>query len=220
MSGVCRNFAERGNCRFGDDCRFSHDIEGQGPPQRYNNANFDSRRGRDDRNYDSNSRDRPQSSVKPACKFFAEHGNCRFGDNCRFSHDTRGGQTNIHSQNSRNTNTQQYNQSSEQNYRNSDNQQYNDSQDRRQHITSGRPYSFTNTPSSQTKRFENFSFINPKKPQSVFQRGTFALKIPTLEVEETDVEVELNPEDIEQYEKSSFDVGKIPLTAPSNKFCH
>lgn len=33
----------------------------------------------------------PPTSRKPLCRFFALHGNCRYGDNCAFSHDLESG---------------------------------------------------------------------------------------------------------------------------------
>ena len=55
---ICRYFMQ-GNCRFGDDCTFSHDIGNQSDLE-------------------------AKKSIP--CYFF-QQGNCRYGDYCHFSHD-------------------------------------------------------------------------------------------------------------------------------------
>ena len=63
--GVCFAF-QKGNCRFGNDCRFSHDendVANAPPPSNYSRG---------------------------ACYAFRE-GNCTRGDSCRFSHEEGGG---------------------------------------------------------------------------------------------------------------------------------
>ena len=65
---ACRQFATKGSCRFGNNCRYSHDAPEPAP-------------GR--------------SCAKPAvkggsqvCRMFKKQGRCRFGANCRFTHET------------------------------------------------------------------------------------------------------------------------------------
>ena len=56
---ICQFFQRTGTCKFGDSCRFSHDVS---------------------------PRHAPRSQV---CDLFRRTGNCKFGDQCRFSHDQR-----------------------------------------------------------------------------------------------------------------------------------
>lgn len=72
--GVCYDFRDNGNCRFGDRCRFSH---GDG-----DNDGMDRRERRND-DFRSN-----RGGSQGVCYNFRDNGDCRFGDRCRFSHDT------------------------------------------------------------------------------------------------------------------------------------
>lgn len=60
MPGVCRQFATTGSCRY-PNCRFSHEPVAGSP-----NAPV---------------------TPKAPCRYLQQHGNCRFGAGCRFSHD-------------------------------------------------------------------------------------------------------------------------------------
>lgn len=57
--GICFNFRDTGSCNFGEQCRFSHggDTEGPSAPR-----------------------------APGICYKFRDNGSCNFGDNCRFSH--------------------------------------------------------------------------------------------------------------------------------------
>ena len=55
--GVCFSWVKRGNCRFGDDCRYKHAEERKGRPE-----------------------------PMPACLEFSR-GTCQYGDDCNFRHD-------------------------------------------------------------------------------------------------------------------------------------
>eukprot|EP00967_Tisochrysis_lutea_P054359 scaffold67919_cov32-Tisochrysis_lutea.AAC.3 len=68
---ICRTFASTGQCRFGNKCRFSHNVPGtQG-------GFAGGGKGSKDR---------------APCRDFAQHGRCKFGRNCRFSHAAPGSQ--------------------------------------------------------------------------------------------------------------------------------
>merc|ERR1719183_3488524 len=63
----CRNFAQNGECRFGDKCRFHH-IAADGtivyaPPAQA---------------------PREPSGVKVPCRNWLQYGNCQFGASCRY----------------------------------------------------------------------------------------------------------------------------------------
>lgn len=61
-SNECYEFAESGECKFGDRCRFSHNDN---PRQR-----------------------RAEYQQKQPCHQYQQNGSCSYGDNCRFSHDS------------------------------------------------------------------------------------------------------------------------------------
>lgn len=70
--GYCNAF-QRGMCKFGDNCRYKHEIPepGAGPAQTQSTGQFP-----------------PRDPNKPAgyCNAF-QKGECKFGDNCRYRHE-------------------------------------------------------------------------------------------------------------------------------------
>ncbi|KAG8378141.1 hypothetical protein BUALT_Bualt08G0107200 [Buddleja alternifolia] len=72
----CKDFV-RGNCRWGDTCRFSHHAASDG------NNTFS--KGTRNASFDKDNERQPYKEAKPLCKYFAA-GKCD-RDNCRFSHD-------------------------------------------------------------------------------------------------------------------------------------
>ena len=64
MSGVCRQFASTGTCRY-TNCKFSHGPGGAPPP----------------------GTPTATGAPKGPCHFFQRHGRCKYGEECRFSHD-------------------------------------------------------------------------------------------------------------------------------------
>ena len=70
--GICRNFQQQGECRFADNCKFSHDMT-----QAMGNQ------GGQQGGYGGNGGNRPQG----VCRNFQERGECRFGETCKFSHE-------------------------------------------------------------------------------------------------------------------------------------
>ncbi|KAG9153451.1 hypothetical protein Leryth_025746 [Lithospermum erythrorhizon] len=71
---TCRDFV-KGNCRYGESCRFSHTDENNNVDRSIGNVPVE----RDHRHNSNN-------AGRTLCKYFLA-GNCR-RDNCRFSHDT------------------------------------------------------------------------------------------------------------------------------------
>jgi len=66
-AGACYQFKETGSCKFGDECRFSHDSgSSQGGASSGGGGSFSS----------------------GLCHRFRDSGECKFGTSCRFSHDT------------------------------------------------------------------------------------------------------------------------------------
>merc|ERR1712021_130213 len=69
--GDCFNFQKHGNCKFGDQCRFSHDgtpgTGGGGGQGRSFGGSMGGGQGK--------------------CNNWTNYGNCKFGDQCKFSHD-------------------------------------------------------------------------------------------------------------------------------------
>ena len=66
---ICKNILESNFCKFGDNCRFSHDLS----KIKFNNEN---------KNYCV----KISNSNNNICRNFLKYGNCKFGDNCKFSH--------------------------------------------------------------------------------------------------------------------------------------
>eukprot|EP00834_Sanchytrium_tribonematis_P008492 NODE_1015_length_2666_cov_0.637709.p3 type:complete len:173 gc:universal NODE_1015_length_2666_cov_0.637709:2303-1785(-) len=168
------------------------------------------------------------------CRFFLQNGNCRFGENCRFSHDIGGGEYNQYENGSRNfaydrndsKNGNRYNDRNSKDYLN---KRYNSNRanDLTQHASQfanqpQRPlFSFTNAVrTEQTNRFNNFSFKNiNKQAPTIFHKGNYQLAVPTFEVEDVPEETNFSKEEVIQFEKPDFDLGSIPLKAPSKEFC-
>ncbi|RGB32247.1 hypothetical protein C1646_227990 [Rhizophagus diaphanus] len=87
---LCRFFA-RGICRYGENCRYSHDDQsqqnGQGQSQEYQNGVEEILSNGNGNNNDVHKfgvLTHPRSSTP--CRFFAK-GFCRYGDDCKFSHN-------------------------------------------------------------------------------------------------------------------------------------
>ncbi|GES91313.1 zinc finger CCCH domain-containing protein 55 isoform X1 [Rhizophagus clarus] len=74
---LCRYFA-RGICRYGENCRYSHDdqLEQNGQGQGFQNGDNEVQK--------FGVLTHPRSSTP--CRFFAK-GYCRYGDDCKFSHN-------------------------------------------------------------------------------------------------------------------------------------
>lgn len=91
--GPCYQFQADGFCRFGDDCRFSHDPnappQGDNGFQRRDNRGYGGQRSG---GYGGNSGGYGGNSGPKICYKFRDTGNCNFGDNCKFSHETGGNQ--------------------------------------------------------------------------------------------------------------------------------
>ncbi len=75
--GPCRFFAQ-GRCNKGDRCEFSHEMPGQA--QSNNNTPFGGG------GWNNSSTNNNNGTKKQPCKFFAQ-GKCKFGANCKYSHD-------------------------------------------------------------------------------------------------------------------------------------
>jgi len=108
-SRECFNFRDSGHCRYGDECRFSHgDSNGSGsgfsaPPRRDNGGRFgrpsggsgygDNDRGssggyaRRDNYGDNSGSGFSGGRGGGVCYSFRDYGNCRHGDDCKFSHE-------------------------------------------------------------------------------------------------------------------------------------
>lgn len=72
---TCYSFARDGQCRYGAQCRFSHQPGGSAPPPP---------RSSPPGGYFGGS-DRPRGGGGP-CYQFKDTGSCRYGDQCRFTH--------------------------------------------------------------------------------------------------------------------------------------
>ena len=83
------------------------------------------------------------------------------------------------------------------------------------------PLSYTTNAKERKEKIKNFSFLNPTNtpPLSVFQRGTFEFKADSIEIEEEKQTSNFTDKDIEQFNKTAFDIGHVPLQAPSKEYC-
>jgi len=81
VGAPCKFYAETGHCKNGDTCRFAHD--GVAAAQSRSGGEMSSYQGESK----ATSRQLWDATAGAACKFFAETGSCKNGDNCRFSHD-------------------------------------------------------------------------------------------------------------------------------------
>jgi len=84
--GECYDYRDKGDCRFGEDCKFTHD------------GKMGSGKGRD--RYEQGRRPGPYDGGKGKgkdgpgeCYDYRDKGDCRFGDTCRFTHDGRLGKS-------------------------------------------------------------------------------------------------------------------------------
>ena len=81
----CKFFVRTGHCRFGDQCLYLHDAEG-------NQGEDTEVTGEDENNYHPQEMNMGKNSHSPQgasgsiCKFFARTGHCRFGEHCRNLH--------------------------------------------------------------------------------------------------------------------------------------
>jgi len=100
---VCRNFRNKGECRFGAECHYSHEAGEPIPEPARGARRGRGRRGRGGRGGSVGDRDgggdekkRTSAPKKPQgpgqCYNFQENGSCEYGNECRFKHgenDTR-----------------------------------------------------------------------------------------------------------------------------------
>ena len=75
-SKPCFQF-QKGKCRFGEACKFSH-TDNQGSKTQ----------GVGDSNADRKTPGASAESSKEVCQFFKKWGRCKFGDKCRFTHES------------------------------------------------------------------------------------------------------------------------------------
>jgi len=96
MAQVCYQYADNGNCRYGDSCRFSHSNASNGDEGEFQTVGAPRKssppatRGGSSGFGGSWSRGNGGSSRGPnpnqQCHSFAETGSCDYGDRCRFAH--------------------------------------------------------------------------------------------------------------------------------------
>jgi len=93
-SRECHSFRDTGRCRYGDECRFSHDGASNSEygsyqqPRRDNGGRFGRPSGGDGYGGSSGGYGmRGGSSGGGVCFSWRDSGSCRHGDDCRFSHD-------------------------------------------------------------------------------------------------------------------------------------
>lgn len=92
---VCEHFIKKGWCRFGKRCRFSHPKRQRArkafpkPDVNYNDERgvSESPNSDYDQDEDSTVQVKDPGSHKQLCRFYL-NGNCRYGDQCKFSHDS------------------------------------------------------------------------------------------------------------------------------------
>jgi hypothetical protein len=79
---ICRNFSQKGNCRFGEECTYSHSTpDPNAKPKAGTEKKSAGGRRRAPRGTDSGA-----ARVPGPCYSFDEHGSCEYGDECRFKH--------------------------------------------------------------------------------------------------------------------------------------
>ena len=86
-TSLCNNFSQTGQCKFGDNCKFAHGDQdlrmGQDGPQQGFKQNY----GGYNNNNSGGGGGFQQYGGSQPCRFFQQYGNCKFGDECKFSHD-------------------------------------------------------------------------------------------------------------------------------------
>ena len=113
---ICKFFNRTSGCRFGDKCRYRHELEilqttlkvdadisntktGWGPkPEKFpeksefsNNSGqkaLESENGESAQDQDGAIQNKKQQIRKPVCRYFRKSGFCRDGDRCRFFHQS------------------------------------------------------------------------------------------------------------------------------------
>lgn len=83
---LCRQFASKGQCQFGSNCKFAHDMGETRPKPAQPRSHRGGKGG--------GRKDAPEpkpvdaSAQKKICRDFQTKGTCRFGARCRFSHES------------------------------------------------------------------------------------------------------------------------------------
>jgi hypothetical protein len=115
---ICKFFNRERGCRFGDKCRYRHELEivetTQNVHTSYTGIEPEStsvskflgkseisnsgqkvlasekgkNSGRDDQKQDGATQNKKRQTRKPVCRYFRKNGSCRDGDECRFFHQT------------------------------------------------------------------------------------------------------------------------------------
>ena len=93
--GICSRFRDFGNCKFGKNCRFSHDLEkvdictwfrDYGRCKFGNDCAFSHKIDETDQKYDQDSAAKEINNTIKICSWFRDYGRCKFGKDCAFSH--------------------------------------------------------------------------------------------------------------------------------------
>eukprot|EP01083_Nonionella_stella_P012482 35419_1 len=87
-SRPCFKFVNNGECQFGDDCKYSHDmVTGEKPPGNPIPKECRDFFGDQGCRYGKSCRFAHERLDKPICREFLKNGgNCSYGDRCKFSH--------------------------------------------------------------------------------------------------------------------------------------
>eukprot|EP00397_Hematodinium_sp_SG-2012_P054469 GEMP01065703.1.p1 GENE.GEMP01065703.1~~GEMP01065703.1.p1 ORF type:complete len:119 (+),score=30.08 GEMP01065703.1:35-358(+) len=81
--GACYDFQRKGECRFGDNCKFTHDGADGG----YGGGKGHSKGYSDRESPYGGGKGYGGKSSGGVCYDFRDNGHCRFGDDCKFSHN-------------------------------------------------------------------------------------------------------------------------------------